>query len=375
MKRTSGNDSMPAWRAGRRCAWPAGAAVAFAAILASWPPIAARGAQDQETPVEDSVVFKPGARYSGAITLRGTIVDYTSEEITIRLKNGQERTFPSGEVLEFHTSRTTAWDDADDHVQAHEYILAVTDLQKAFKEEPRPWAQREVLARLAWCYRLQGRWIDAGETFLSIYENDKNTPFFSAIPLEWIGGETPFDLRERARQWLDRRESPVAVLMGASHLLAGPDRAAALEKLGELTKHPEPRIAILAAAQIWRTQIGKAGEDQVYRWEEVIRRLPASLRAGPYYVVGKGYALARRSEQAALGFLWLPLVYDEDPILTAQACLEAGDALAASGHADEAQTLYREVVVRFGFTPAAAEARLLLQGLVPRKNSPRDGGS
>ena len=336
----------------------------------SWLHGAVGRAQNREEEAGDTVVFK-----SSTIPFRGTIVEYTGEAITIRLKNGKTRRFPSSDVLRFETKRSGAWLDAVEHYEAHEYILAATDFEKAFEQEPRTWVRREILARLAWCYRLQRKLVEAGETFLLVYENDANTPFFSAIPLEWIGGETSPDLRARARQWIGREQSSAAVLLGASHLLAGSDRATAIEKLKELTKNPDRRIAILAAAQVWRTQVARADEDALGRWEQVIRRLPSSLRAGPYYVLGKGYALRRQPEQAALKLLWVPLVYNEDPMLAAQACLEAADALTAKGQTSGAQALYREVIVKYGFTPASGTARLQLQGLIRPKTGSRTGAS
>jgi signal peptidase II len=330
-------------------------------------------ADDAAEQASDLIVFKPGVRYTGELSIEGTIVDYTGSEITILLKNGQRRSFPTAEVLRYETTRTDSWQQAEEHFEAHEYLLAATDFGHALDEERRPWVRREILARLAWCYRLQGDGVRAGETFLALYESDPETPFFSAIELAWVGGETPPELAERARQWLRRDDSPVARLMGASHLLSGADRAVAVAALRELMKQPDERLAILAAAQVWRTQVGQADENQLRRWEDVIRRLPSTLRAGPYFVIGKGYALGRLPEQAALKFLWLPLVYNEDPMLAAEACLEAADALAAAGQQAESQSLYREVVVKYGFTPAARAARLHLQGLTPPPSEARAG--
>ena len=90
--------------------------------------------------------------------------------------------------------------------------------------------------------------------------------------------------------------------------------------------------------------------------------MPAGLRAGPMYLLGRAASLASDSEQAAADWLWLPLVYNDDEYLAARACLEAADALSRLGRATEAETLYRELVERYGWSAFAEEARQKLGG-------------
>ena len=130
--------SLPHPFATRRCV-----AIGGVALLAvSWLHEAVGRAQNREEEAGDTVVFK-----SSTIPFRGTIVEYTGEAITIRLKNGKTRRFPSSDVLRFETKRSDAWLEAVEHYEAHEYILAATDFEKAFEQEPRTWVRREVLAQ------------------------------------------------------------------------------------------------------------------------------------------------------------------------------------------------------------------------------------
>ena len=82
------------------------------------------------------------------------------------------------------------------------------------------------------------------------------------------------------------------------------------------------------------------------------------------------FKAAMRSSIPDLATSWLVLT-----MLAAQACLEAADALTANGQTPGGQALYREVIVKYGFTPASGAARLQLQGLLRPKTGSRTGAS
>ena len=90
-----------------------------------------------------------------------------------------------------------------------------------------------------------------------------------------------------ANDWMARDDSPAALLIGASHLLATPERGAAMLQLRRLTANADRRVAWMAQAQLWRGEAVSADESELRRWLEAIEQMPSPLRAGPYVVSKK----------------------------------------------------------------------------------------
>ena len=69
----------------------------------------------------------------------------------------------------------------------------------------------------------------------------------SGFPLHsaWLPALPPADLDKKSREWL-ASDAPVAVLMGASHLISSPERGDVVKRLESLTSAKDPRIAALA---------------------------------------------------------------------------------------------------------------------------------
>ena len=162
------------------------------------------------------------------------------------------------------------------------------------------------------------------------------------------------DLKNVARGWLNG-QLEVERLLGASILLDdrddGTQAGIELESLATCTNL---NVRLLARIQLWRSKLreGNFRRDDLIRWETRIESLPETLRGGPYYLLAQGHLERRENNLAATAFLWLPLVYDHDHFLAAQACLEAARALFDVGRHAEAMTLYREIIVRFADTPS-----------------------
>ncbi|HUG91707.1 MAG TPA: hypothetical protein VML55_12785, partial [Planctomycetaceae bacterium] len=167
-----------------------------------------------------------------------------------------------------------------------------------------------------------------------------------------------------ARGWLVHA-SPVARMIGASVLLTTPrDGGVAEAELRKLLgSGTDYRLHLLGQAQLWRLRLGAndLGREELSRWQSRIDALPAALQGGPYYVLGQARLRVREHDRAASALLRLPLVHDADHFLAARACLEAADALSATGQAEHARALYREVTERFGTTPYAPEAAAALE--------------
>ena len=83
---------------------------------------------------------------------------------------------------------------------------------------------------MIWCLRNTDQYRRAGELFLALSRDDPAMLYFTAIPLRWLPAQTLADLEKKSRDWL-ASDVPVAVLLGASHLLSTGDRNEAVKRL------------------------------------------------------------------------------------------------------------------------------------------------
>ena len=103
-------------------------------------------------------------------------------------------------------------------------------------------------------------------------------------------------------------------------------------------------VAQLASAQAWRTEVVTADASKVAAWRDAIGRMPESLRAGPYYVLGRALARLSKWDQAALAMLRALILDPRQRQLAAHALLDAGGVLQKADRPKQAARLYRELI-------------------------------
>jgi len=314
---------------------------------------------------EDSVLVRN--KGGGRTRLEGTVVDYTGKELVLQLATGREQRFPGTAVLDIKTQYGPQHEAAEEALGRGDYQQAVALYREAVERETRRWVRHEILARAVECYRELAQWQPAAETFLLLVRDDPDTPYFDTIPLAWSPLEPSASLEQAALGWLGQSESPVAALLGASYLMSTGSRPAALARLERLVVDADPRVASLALAQTWRAKIVTASPEELTKWSRAIERMPEPLRAGPYWVLGRGWMRPKMGDQAAFALLRVPILYPPQPRLASPALLEAARAMAESDQTSEAVRLYREVLSRYPDTRQAAEARRQLETLAPGK--------
>ena len=145
-----------------------------------------------------------------------------------------------------------------------------------------------------------GQTDDAVRAFQPLYRDDPKTPYFTSIPLTWTTGQAELELDRQAAAWMQDKDSAAARLVGASWSLSSARRAEAIAVLRQFVGNPDPRIAFMAEAQLWRTQVATSRADDVSRWQERIERMPPNIRGGPYYVLGLALSRHELHEQAAI---------------------------------------------------------------------------
>ena len=310
---------------------------------------------------QDTVYVWTDSDYQGYAKATGRVVDYTGEGLVLEVPGGSRRSFPAERIFRIDTYQTERQRDADALFAKREFDSADTFYRQARGVEKRPWVRRQITAQIVWCLRALGRTEAAAEQFLLLILNDAETPYFACIPLAWYASVPSGPLERAARGWLDRDEMPAAQLMGASHLTSTAARPLALARLRELAVANSPSIALLARAQTWRAEVVTVGAEKISAWQATIQRMPQPLRAGPYYVLGRGRAHQQAWEEAALAWMRVPILYPQHRFLAARSLVDAGRSLEKLGRLGDATRLYDEVMTDFSDTPSVAEARSLLE--------------
>lgn len=296
---------------------------------------------------EDRVELVPTKDGKPGATLRGEIVEFQGGQIRLKRTDGREDVIPVARVARYDTTWPEGRDVGDRQRREGKFDEAIESYRGAAARDPRGWVKRALAARAVVCFRELDRPLKAGELFLSLYQADPDTPHFDVLPLAWSTTESTSELRTAATRWLAAQDSPAAVLLGASWLLAIGQPGLVVDPLRQLTTQRDPRIALLAEAQLWRVRLAMAGESDVESWERIVPRLPLALRAGPYFVLGQAWARFDQRERAALSLLRVPIEYPEHYRLSSQALELAARQLELLERRDEAALLRREQAARF----------------------------
>ncbi len=302
-----------------------------------------------DLPAQDQVILQLDNQ-SSRMVVPCSIIEYTGEKITVQLKSGVPRKeYPAEQVIEVRTE----W--LDSHERGRKLLAdrkiedAARALQEALVAEKRAWVRREILALLVKCALRKGDRATAGTRFLMVVESDPTTRHFGLIPLVWAPEQTDGATKSAARGWLTS-EIDVARLLGASLLLDdGQLGESAQQELAALQRGRNERVRLLAQAQSWRIKLRAldVSDLELQRWDARVREMPSSLRAGPSYLLGRGWALRREHERAVTAWLWLPLMDAPDPRLAARAGLEAAESLRRLGQKDDARRLLQDIASRF----------------------------
>jgi tetratricopeptide (TPR) repeat protein len=321
---------------------------AFAAVTSSAPFARA-----------EDIVYLKAVGSARPAAIRGQIVEYTGEAITVEPPSGGPRRYPAERILRIETPWTGPHLAARELLEKRDFAAAAERLTAANQAETRAWARRLILTELMRCREALGQPQQAGDLFLMIAQSDPTTAAFADAPLPWFADEriTP----AQAATWLSAADRPAAILLGASVRLTTADGAAvARQALAGLARHPDARIAALAEAQLWRGEIVRATESDARRWAARIEQMPESVRGGPYFVLGQAYERLGLADEAMLAYLRVPILFAGRPELSARALVAAGRVAARAGQPDEARRLLGEVAENYADMRPAAEARQIL---------------
>ena len=286
----------------------------------------------------------------------GEILEYTGKQLRLRRSGGTISTIPTSRVIEVLTEWPSTQVEADRLFAAGQYAEALPQYLEAVKVGDRTWVRRKAMAQAVWCSRYLIEIARAGDLFLLVVRSDPATQYFDAIPLSWRPHEPHSQLERRALIWLEDRSLASARLLGASWLLSTNHRGQALKTLHELQQNADFRVSLLAAAQIWRTEVATAAQSDVDRWGQMVAKQPEALRAGSYMVLGRARSHQGAHQEAAIEFMRVPILYPRHRTLAAECLLAAGRELELAGESGLTGRLYREIIDDYSNSPSAAEA-------------------
>lgn len=297
---------------------------------------------------------------SSRTTMPCQIVDYTGERITVQFKSGApQKAYPAEQVLEVRTAWLEAHELGRKLLAERKTDEAIRALQAALVSERRAWVRREILALLIRGSLRIGDRASAGTHFLKLFESDPTTRRFGLIPLVWAPESVTSAAKSQAREWF-KHEADAARLLGSSLLLNDNSTSdTAAQELQALQRSTDERVRLLAQAQSWRLKLRalEISELELNRWDARIHEMPAALRGGPSYLLGRGWSMRREHDRAATALLWTALMDDGDARLAARAGVEAAESLKRLGQPDDARRLLQDIATRFPDTEFGEDAK------------------
>lgn len=283
--------------------------------------------------------------------LQCSIEDIRGEALTIRRSaTGTIQVLRLSNVQNLQFSRGPNWDQALQHLEVANHQRAIEYFDKALRKENRRWARNELLASISRTCISIGRYDDAIDRIERIVEDDPRTRHVSLLPLVW---DSTLPEQQRAT-FIENDLSATSEIRRLIACSAGLGRLenpsgieSSLNALRRRSKHP--RLAELAEAQLWRMYIVDAKRDipNLQHRREMIQQMPVEARAGPLYVLGQLQERKHEYDEAAISFLWGPLVKSADRALAEASMRHAAACLDQSSRIVEAATVRSELSRRF----------------------------
>lgn len=231
------------------------------------------------------------------------------------------------------------------------YSAAQRHFEKALQTEARDWARPEIMVRIAESMIADNRRAESLALFQQIYRLAPDSRLLGQLPLVW---DADLPAAERLKLPADRLTTAddVLRLAIASCVLPDPEfrsrATAVLKKLRATSK--SPAIAQLATAQLWRLSLLDTTETEQMLtdvWEQQWERMPASIRSGPGYVLGRCLQQQNEFDRAALVLLWSPFVGINDRAIAAASLKAAVACLDSAGQKTESDIVFRRLVQEF----------------------------
>jgi tetratricopeptide (TPR) repeat protein len=318
----------------------------------------------QPTVAQVDTVVTRSENSAGTAKRRGVITDWKGSSLSLQSET-RTRQIDNDRIVEIQTSWNSDYLLAKQLLDNGQTGAAAEKLRAAMASEMRPWAQTIIRSDLVRALCASDDYSAAIEEFAQIIAADPQTRFLYLIPLPWSGSLGNARVENLAQPLLSSTE-PTLQLIGASWLIGGPERAKATQILQKLATDGDPGVAGLAAAQLWRMEIGSADETKVASWERRIMQMPNPLRAGPYYVLATAQARLKETQPAAVNWMRIPILFPQQDALSAASLYKCASLLHNDGQTDEARTLWTELLQDY---PESMWAKQVDKNLLDTQNN------
>ncbi len=211
-------------------------------------------------------------------------------------------------------------------------------------EIPR-WQQRVVVSEMVDSAMAIQQYSAAARVFKVLTQDSTPELLMSRIPIPWsdeLIRVTPA-LTQEALGWIES-DKPAMQLLGASWLLAGEHRLAAIDKLKSLSSNALPMIAAYSKIQLWRLTIPEEIlSDGFLEWVAQRDALPVPLQAGPTMLLAHRLEQANQPKLAIAEWLRVTSMHADRYHLAEQAVRRGADAAKKLGDEELAQKIVQKI--------------------------------
>lgn len=298
---------------------------------------------------------------STRITIKGQIVDYTGQTLSIRTGPAAVlKTYPATDVVKVETEYSPAHARGLELFATRKFTEAEAAFAEALEDEERTWVRRELLASLVKCALAEDRLRQAALRFAPLVESDPQTRHWGLIPLIWDEDAVTLPSEADARTVL-LAGGRVAPLIAASWNLyrQGLKSADAESTLQSLASDADVMLQRLAQMQLWRVRLKTMAvtDSERRRWQTFADGLPLSLQGGAHVLMAEAAWRQKDVLKAAAEWMWVPLNHAEQPALAAWCQSRAAEALQSAGDNAAAERLRQELRARFPEAKAVTRSR------------------
>ena len=211
-------------------------------------------------------------------------------------------------------------------------------------EIPR-WQQRVMVCEMVDSAMALQQYSAAARVFKVLAQDSTPELLMSRIPIPWsdeLLRVTPA-LTQEALGWIES-DKPAMQLVGASWLLAGEHRLAAIDKLKSLSSNALPMIAAYSKIQLWRLTIPEEIlSDGFLEWVAQRDALPVPLQAGPTMLLAHRLEQANQPKLAIAEWLRVTSMHADRYHLAEQAVRRGADAAKKLGDEELAQKIVQKI--------------------------------
>ncbi|MDO4583964.1 MAG: hypothetical protein Q4D62_07660 [Planctomycetia bacterium] len=290
----------------------------------------------------DTVEIWNPASERGFQEISGEILEVNRDTLEIRVEK-KKRKYPYSKVRKILWEKSPQWLMGDEAFEKMEYANALECYRQELPREEKSWKQVALTVEMIRCLTRLGENPQALEMALQLLRREPllTDEHYAVLPFLWKPNIADTASEAVAIRWMKQNPQPNEILLCASYLLSSSRRNEMVAYLQSLSQEKEVRLASLAKAQLWRTEMVEMTVAKAQRWEEEMALIPEPLRGGSFFLLGEAWFQCGEWNRAALAYLRMFLLYPDTAYRLQDALPKTATALEKSGHPEESSLLQR----------------------------------